>query len=59
MKYDKVAGFYQPKERAISHYEVVVNGVVVFSSEVRAICNSHICSNMIQGVRPTEVYFED
>lgn len=45
--------------RKILHYEVIVNGTVDFWNESRAICNSYICKNMIQGVRPTPVYEED
>jgi hypothetical protein len=59
MKYEKKAGTYVPKERVISHYEVIVAGIVVFANEVRAICNSYICREMIQGVRSTAVYLEE
>ena len=38
------------------YYQVVYQGEVVFWNQSRAICNSYICRNMLQGVRPTPVY---
>lgn len=37
------------------YYEVVYHGKVVFTDECYAICNSYICRNMLQGVRPKGV----
>lgn len=35
------------------NYQVVKNNEVLFESPIRALCNSFICRNAIQGVRPT------
>lgn len=34
------------------YYQVIYQGEVVFWHECYSICNSYICRNMLQGVRP-------
>lgn len=44
-------------ERQPLYYVVLSHtGELLFKHECRATCNSFICKNMIQGVRPKPVY---
>lgn len=52
--------FPEPKQKPpVLSYQVVYQGEIVFEDPCYAICNSHICKNMLQGVRPTPIYHED